>query len=513
MPAERIKMRKIREVLRLKHELCLSDRKIATSCNMGATSVKRCLSRAKSAGLTWPLAPGLDDAQLELLLYPSEKRFKREEPDFEHIRQELKRPGVTLQLLWEEYKATVPEAISYSRLCYLYRDFKKELPISMRQNHKAGEKVFVDYSGLTVPYVNRDTGEILAAEVFVGVLGASNYTYAEATKSQGLPDWIGSHVRMFKFFGGVPEIVVPDNLKSGVTKAHYYDPVVNPTYQDLAKHYGVAVVPARVRKPKDKAKVEVGVQGIERRILAKLRDRTFFSVAEINAAIKPLLTEYNATKFQKLPGSRASEFIEIDKPALKPLPQHDYSYAQWKKVRAGIDYHIAFEHHYYSVPYKYRGQQLDLRITRNTLECFCKSKPIATHRRSYTRGYTTIKEHMPKSHQKHVDWTPERLIRWAKKIGPQTTTLIQTMLSSRAFVQQAFRACTGVLRLGKSYGQDRLELAAKRALVFGVYTYQSIESILKNGLDRVPITKDEDSMLIPVHDNVRGSDYYSEGEN
>ncbi len=509
MPAERIKMRKIREVLRLKHELGLSKTQIATSCNIGTTSIERYLAKAKLAELHWPLPPDLDDAALELLLYPSEARFRHEMPDFERIRQELKRKGVTLYLLWEEYKSSAPDGISYSRLCYLYRDFKKELPITMRQNHKAGEKVFVDYSGLTAPYVDRDTGEILEAEIFVGVLGASSYTYAEATKSQGLPDWIGSHVRMFKFFGGVPEVVVPDNLKSGVTKAHYYDPVVNPTYQDLANHYGVAVVPARVRKPKDKAKAEVGVQGIERRILAKLRDHTFFSVTEINAAIKPLLIEYNAVKFQKLPGSRVSEFIETDKPALKPLPKHDYSYADWKKVRAGIDYHIAFEHHYYSVPSKYRQQQLDLRITNTMLECFCKSKLIAVHRRSYKRGYTTVKEHMPKSHQKHVDWTPERLIRWAQKTGPQTTALIQTMLSSRPFVQQAFRACTGVMRLGKSYGQDRLELASKRALVFGAYTYQSIESILKKGLDRLPLTKDEGSSSIPVHDNVRGSNYYS----
>ena len=509
MPAERIKMRKIREILRLKHELGLSKKQVATSCNIGTTSVERYLSRAKLAGLNWPLPKDLDDAALELLLYPSEAKFRHEMPDFEHIRQEMKRKGVTLYLLWEEYSSRVPDGISYSRLCQVYRDFKSQLPITMRQNHKAGEKVFVDYAGLTVPYVNRETGEVLEAQVFVGVLGASNYTYTEVTKSQSLPDWIGSHIRMFKFLGGVPEVVVPDNLKSGVSKAHYYDPVINPTYQDLANHYGVAVVPARVRKPKDKAKAEVGVQGIERRILAKLRDWTFFSVAEINAAIKPLLTEYNAAKFQKLPGSRVSEFVALDKSALKPLPKYDYSYADWKKVRAGIDYHIAFEHHYYSVPYKYRQQQLDLRITRTMLECFCKSKLIATHRRSYQRGYTTIKEHMPKSHQKHVDWTPERLINWAKKTGPQTTTLIQTILDSRPFPQQAFRASTGIMRLGKSYGQERLELASKRALAFGAYTYRSVESILRKGLERLPLPTEESSTPIPAHDNVRGANYYS----
>jgi len=509
MPAERINMRKIREVLRLKYELGLTKLQIVTSCNIGMSSVKRYLRRAREVNLSWPLPVELDDTALELLLYPSEERFQHELPDLQHIHQELKRKGVTLYLLWEEYKSKVPNGISYSRFCQIYRGFKNKLPIAMRQEHKAGEKVFVDYAGLTLPYVDRDTGEVLQAQIFVGVLGASNYTYAEATKSQALPDWIGSHIRMFRFFGGVPEVAVPDNLKSGVTKAHYYDPVINPTYQELANHYKIAVVPARVRKPKDKAKAEVGVQGIERRILAKLRDQTFFSVSEINAAIKPLLVEYNASDFQKLPGSRVSEFMELEKPALKPLPQHEYSYADWKKVRAGIDHHIAFERHYYSVPYKYRQHQLDIRITSNLLECFCKSKLIATHRRSYKKGYSTVKDHMPKSHQKHAEWTPDRLMDWAKKTGGQTTSLIKAILDSRPLPQQAFRSCLGVMRLGKSYGQDRLELASKRALALGACIYRSVESILKKGLEKLPLPTDEASTPTPVHDNVRGSDYYN----
>ncbi|MCK4607859.1 MAG: IS21 family transposase [Gammaproteobacteria bacterium] len=508
MPAERINMRKIREVLRLKNELGLSRRQIATSCNIGKTSVKRYLERANKAKLSWPLPANLADAALELLLYPSEARFRHEMPDLERIHQELKRKGVTLYLLWEEYKERVPNGISYSRICQIYRDFKGQLHPSMRQNHKAGEKLFVDYSGLTVPYVNRDTGEVYQAQVFVGVLGASNYTYAEATKSQSLPDWIGSHIRMFKFFGGVPEVLVPDNLKSGVTKAHYYDPAINPTYQDLANHYRVAIVPARVRKPKDKAKVEVGVQGIERRILAKLRNQTFFNVVEINAAIKPLLAEYNTSNFQKLPGSRLTEFVEVDKPALKPLPQHGYSYAEWKKVRAGIDYHISFERHYYSVPHKYNKQQLDLRITSTMLECFYQNKSVVVHRRSYKKGYTTIKEHMPKRHQEHAEWTPERLMNWAKKTGGQTAALIRAIIDSKPMPQQAFRACIGVMRLGNNYGQDRLEMASTRALALGAISYLSVESILKKGLEKLPLPTVEDSTSIPPHDNVRGSDYY-----
>lgn len=508
MPAERINMRKIREVLRLQYSLGISPRQIAISCNICRTSVRRYLERAKAAGINWPLPENLDDLSLELLLYPSEARFRHELPNLQEIHKELKRKGVTLYLLWEEYKDRAPDGISYSRLCQLYRDFKDDLHPVMRQSHKAGEKLFVDYAGLTVPWIDRITGEVHQAQIFVGVLGASNYTYVEATKSQSLPDWIGSHIRTFRFFGGVSEIVVPDNLKSGVTKAHYYDPEINPTYQDMANHYGIAVIPARVRKPKDKAKAEVGVQCVERRILAKLRDKTFFSVAEINTAIKPLLAEYNMAKFKQLPGSRLSQFHEIDKLALKALPKNHYIYAEWKKVRAGIDYHIVFAHHYYSVPYKYRKLQLDLRISVNILECFYKNKLIAIHRRSYKPGYTTIKEHMPKSHREHADWTPERLINWAKKIGGETEALIQAMIDSRPQPQQAFRACLGIMRLGKSYGQERLEKAAMRALALGALSYKSVESILKNGLEQIPLPKAEESAPIVVHDNIRGSNYY-----
>ncbi|MHC4397765.1 MAG: IS21 family transposase, partial [Planctomycetota bacterium] len=505
---ERINMRKIREVLRLKYTSKLSRRQIATSCNLGRTTTRTYLERAEQAGITWPLPKDLDDTALEQLLYPSGIRYQAG-PDFQHIHNELKRKGMTLYLLWEEYKGINPDGVSYSRFCQLYRGFKNQLHPVMRQNHKAGEKAFVDYAGLTVGYVDRETGEIFQAQIFVGVLGASNYTYAEATRSQSLPDWIGSHVRMFAFFGGVPEVLVPDNLKSGVSKAHHYDPEINPTYQDLANHYGVAVIPARVRKPRDKAKVEVGVQGVERRILAKLRDQTFFSIAEINAAIKPLLVEYNAAKFQKLPGSRLSQFTEIDKPALKPLPKYCYTYAEWKKVRAGIDYHIEFKSHYYSIPYKYSKKQLDLRISSKLLECFYKSKLIAVHRRSYQKGYTTLKKHMPKRHQEHADWTPERLISWARKTGVQTATLIQAMIDSRPHPYQAFRACLGVMRLGKNYGEERLEKASARALAIGAFSYRSVESILKKGLDQLPLLPVEHSAPIPVHDNIRGSNYYN----
>lgn len=512
MPAERISMRKIKEILRLYYENKLTHRQIAESCRIGKTTVTRCLSRSLAVGLTWPLPGSMDDEKLEALLYQksgpvgSPRVFLA--PSWVKIHQELKRKGVTLFLLWEEYKQEQPSGLSYSRFCEHYRRFKGTLSPDMRQSHKAGERLFVDYAGMTVPWTDVLTGESYTAQIFVAVLGASNYTFVEATRSQSLPDWIGSHVRAFKFLGGVPAVLVPDNLKSGVTSPHRYDPDINPTYQDMANHYGIAVVPARVRKPQDKAKVEVGVQGIERRILAVLRNRSFFSLAEINEAIRPLLEAYNKRSFKKMPGCRHSEFREVDKPALKPLPAYAYEYAEWKKVRAGLDYHVAFEHHYYSVPYRYFKQELDLKISRTLLQCFHKGKIVATHPRAYRRGHTTLKEHMPRTHRSYAEWTPERLLRWAGQTGEKTRTLIQSLIDVRPHPEQAYRACLGVMRLGKNYGPERLEKAAARALAIGSLSYKSIESILKNGLDQVALPAGSVPSQPITHDNVRGGSYY-----
>lgn len=513
MPMERTHMRKIREVLRLKYDCNLNNAQIAQSCNISRETVRKYINRSATAGLSWPLPSDVDDEVLEQRLFPYELKFKRSLPNWHFVHQELKRKGMTKWLAWEEYKETESNGISYSRFCRLYREFLTTLNPVMRQTHKAGEKFFIDYAGQTISWTDRFTGEINQAEVFVAVLGASNYTFAEATRSQTMPDWIGSHVRAFQFFGGVSAILIPDNLKSGVTSAHYYDPEINQTYQDMANHYNVAVVPARSRKPKDKSKAEVGVKCIEQYILARLRNHTFFNVAEINTAIKKLLVEYNKKPFQKLLGSRLSQFLELDKPALKSLPKQQYEYAQWKKVRVGIDYHVAYEKHYYSVPHKYIKQQFDIRITRTMIECFYKSKSIVVHRRSYHPGHTTIKEHMPKSHREHAEWTPDRLTRWAKKTGKETATLIKTMIESRPQPQQAFRACLGVMRLGKTYGNDRLENASKRALAIGSYSYKSIASILKHGLDKKPIPGSVETKgngaTSKIHHNIRGPDYYS----
>ena len=356
---------------------------------------------------------------------------------------------------------------------------------------------------------DRATGEIREAQIFVAVLGASNYTYAEATWSQGLPDWIGSHVRTFGFLGGVPELVVPDNLRSGVSKAHRYEPDVNPTYQDMASHYGVAILPARVRKPRDKAKVESGVLVVERWILAALRHRQFFSLMELNTAITELLETLNARPFRKLSGCRRDYFEQLDRPALKPLPAQRYVYAEWKQARVHIDYHVAIAGHYYSVPYTLIKKAIEVRITRNTVECFHRGSRVASHRRSYAKGrHTTVSAHMPESHRQAGEWSPRRLMQWAAKTGPATEKLIRTVLDSRKHPQQAYRSCLGILRLGKAYGDERLEAACRRALILGSCRYKSIESILKNRLDEQPLEEQQELPLPESHDNLRGPAYY-----
>jgi len=510
MPARRLSVRKIKEVLRLKWEIGVSDAAVSRSCHVARSTVADCIQRARAAGLSWPLPKGMDDTRLEALLYPppAPSSCQRPMPDWSHIHQEMKRKSVTLFLLWQEYKAGHPDGFQYSRFSELYRKWRGKLTVSMRQTHIAGEKMFVDYAGPTIPIVDRRTGEEHPAQVFVSVLGASSYTYAEATWTQGLPDWIGSHVRTFEYFGGVTEIVVPDNLKSGVTKPCRYDPDINPSYADLARHYGIAVIPARVRKPKDKSRAEGGVLLVERWIMAALRNRTFFSLSEANAAIKELLIQLNDRPFKKLPGCRRSQFEELDKPALKPLPDAAYEYAEWKQARVGIDYHVEVGGHYYSVSYQLIKQQLDVRITRGTVECFHKGKPVAVHVRAHGRGHTTIAEHMPKAHQSYAQWTPERIIRWSRSIGEQTAVAANIIISRRHHPQQGFRACMGLMSMGKKYSNDRLEAACNRAIVTNCVSYKSIKSILKTGLDRQPLLEMQTTERTPEHGNIRGPEYF-----
>ena len=515
MPRKRVSMRKIKEVLRLKWQLDLSDHQVAESCQVSRSTVWEYIRRAKAAGLSWPLPEELDDAALEAELFTDHSAVEvRPEPDWEHVHKEKQRKGVTLLLLWHDYKVQYPTGYSYVSFTVKYRAWKKQQGVSMRQHHKAGEKLFVDYAGMTLPVTDAETGEIKQAQVFVAVFGASNYTYAEVTASQTLEDWLSSHRRALEFFGGVPEIIVPDNLRTGVRSPCYYEPDLNRTYAEFAQHYGVAVIPTRVRKPKDKAKVEVGVQIVERDILAPLRDRVFFSLREANEAVWELLAKLNDKPFQKLPGTRKEQFEAVDKPALRPLPQMAYTFAQWKKARVSIDYHVEITGHYYSVPYQYAKEQVEVRLTQHTLEVFHQGKRIASHQRlpdllKHRGRHTTVKEHMPKAHQRHGDWSPQRLIHWAQKTGEHTAEVVERILESRPHPEQGYRSCLGIMRLGKSYGSERLEAACKRACYLQSYSYKSIQSILKHNLDEEPLpTESQPSAPRRPHDNLRGASYY-----
>lgn len=515
MVAEKLSMKKVREVLRLYNE-GLGYRAISRSTHIGLGSVSHYIQRAKHAGLGWPLPKEMNDEQLRSLLFPKEIKLNQSEGeallDFKKIHDELKRKGVTLLLLWHEYKSLYPKGYSYSRYCHLYQQYANQLKPSMRMTHYAGEKMFVDYSGLKMPWIDKETGVIYYAEIFVAVLGASNYTYVEACSSQSIVDWVKAHCHALEFFKGVPRCIIPDNLKAGVSKAHRYDPDIQSTYQELAHHYGCAIVPARAYHPKDKPKVEVGVQGIQRWLLAPLRDMTLFSVAELNQALLPLLKAYNERPFQELEGSRLSQYEALDKPALKPLPATRYSFAQWKTVRSGIDYHVTFEKHHYSIPHKYLKKMIELRVTHSTIECFYEGERIAVHHRAYKPGHTTIHEHMPTAHQSYAEWTPERLKKWALSTGPYTQALIEELISLHKIPEQSFRGCLGILRLGERYGAGRLENAARRGLSSGAVRYKNIESILRNGLDNQPLPSSDHEAKAepsrPHHNNVRGSTYY-----
>jgi transposase len=512
MAKERLSMRKIREILRLKYECHLTDRQIAKSCLVARSTVANYLSKTKSAGLKWPLDENLSDTDIYNRMYKSRGNgsgIKRNMPPMEYIHNELKKKGVTLQLLWYEYKQNNPAGYQFSYFCELYQKWAKKLDIALRQRHNAGEKLFIDYAGQTVPVHDPETGKITDAQIFIAVLGASNYTFVEATPSQALPYWIKSHIHAFEFFKGVAHILVPDNLKSGITHPSRYEPDINPTYNDMALHYNTAVVPARPGKPKDKAKAEHAVKFAESWIIAALRNHTFFSFAQLNRAIAQKLTELNDKKFQKLDTTRREMFEKIDKPALKPLPAASYEYAQWKKARVNIDYHIEFDRHYYSVPYQLRKEQVDIRFTDTTVEVLYKNKRVASYYRSYKKGgFTTCPEHMPKSHQKYLEWTPSRIINWAGKNGPKTAQLVMAIMNNRRHPEQGFRACLGVMRLCKRYSNERLEKACERAIAIRSYSYKSVESILKKGLDKVALQKEVIRIKPIDHPNIRGNQYY-----
>jgi transposase len=511
-------MRKTKEVLRLKWLSEHSDRQIAKSCNIARSTVQEYLNRAEHAGLTWPSACDLDDTALEALLYPQNKAVDLSRPSMpamDYLYRELRRKkGVTLQLLWYEYKEQHPDGYQYSFFCEQYRNWVKNLDVPLRQNHLAGEKMFVDFAGQTVDIIEATTGEVGNAQLFIAVLGASNYTYAEATLAQDLPSWITAHVHALEYFGGVPQIIVPDNLKAGVTKPCRYEPDINPTYQDFAEHYGTTVIPARPFKPRDKAKVETAVLLAERWILAPLRNHTFFSLSELNQSVHTKLEELNNRSFKKLKTNRKRLYETIDKPALRPLPAHRYEYAEWKKATVNIDHHVELDHHFYSVPYQLARKKVDIRFTSTTVEVLFKNRRVASHKRMYLPGiFSTLPEHMPKSHQRHLEWTPSRIIKWAAKNGPSTEKLVTQVMESRPHPEQGFRSSLGIIRLAGHYTPERLENACARALAIKGFSYKSVKSILKNNFDQQPLlfTHPEDAAS-PHHHNIRGKGYYQEKE-
>jgi len=507
---KRLPMRKIRDVLRLSAE-GLSTRQMAASMSIGRTTLQGYLERTRKAGLRWPLPPDLSDFDLERLLYPRTAREASQratQPDWAAIHRELRRKGVTLMLLWEEYRGDHPEGYGYSRFCELYTRWEGKLSPVMRQRHPAGERLFVDYAGLMIDVIDPETGEVRTAQLFVATLGASNYTYAEATWTQSLPDWIASHERAFAFFGGVTAQVVPDNLKSGVTKACFYDPEINRTYADLAAHYDTAVIPARPHKPKDKAKVEGAVLLAERWILARLRNRQFFSLGEVNAAIRPLLAALNDKLSRHLGASRRQLFEQLDKPALKPLPVEPYVYAEWKKCRAGLDYHVAIDRHYYSVPYQLLKKELWARLTARTIEVFHVGQRVASHVRTSGNGqHSTQRDHMPAHHKFREDWTPQRIQARAARVGPNVAIFAEVVMRERKHPEQGYRTCLGVIRLADKFGRDRLDAACRRALEINARSYSSLQSILKNGLESKPRTRATEEPAI-THPNIRGADYF-----
>lgn len=506
-----LSMRKFKEILRL-NKAGLSQRQIAHSLSISLGVVHKYLTLARLASLSWPLQEGLDDQELKKLLFQRKRSGHQKHytpPDCEWVYKELKHKGVTLRLLHEEYKSLYPETFyQYTKFCDIYQRWKKQQALSCRQTYQAGDCLCVDYTGPTVPITDKHTGRLHKASIFVAVLAASHYTYAEATLDQTLGNWIGSHCRAFTFFGGVASLIIPDNLKSGVSQAHRYDPDINPAYSDMAAYYNTAIMPARPYKPKDKARVEGAVQGVERWILAKLRHHTFYSLSELNEAIKKLLKELNEKPFQKREGSRYSHFKAYEEKALKPLPASPYDYALFKRLKVTPDYHIPYEQHYYSVPYTYVGEKVELRITAHTLEVLAKGQRIASHTRSFYPGKTTLPEHQPPHHRKHCEWTPESCFKWAADLGHATEQVMKKISQKGGHPQQLYRFFLGFLKLRRYFGPHRLEAACQRALFYEQVSYKKIHAILEKGLDKEPLPFKPDDPLPIEHENIRGPRYY-----
>jgi transposase len=501
---QRLPVRKIREVLRLK-AAGLSDRKIAAVIGSARSTVQECVRRTREAELFWPLADELTESVLHARLYErSVPLSSRPQPDFAELHAELSRPGVTRLLLWQEYKAARPDGWQYSVFCDRYRRWLATQELVLRQNHPPGEKLFVDYAGQTAAVTDPHSGEVREAQIFVAVLGCSNYTYAEATWTQALPDWLGSHVRALGYFGGAPAATVPDNLKSGVTRAHRYEPDINRSYQDFAEHYGLAILPARVRKPRDKAKVEAGVLVVERWILARLRNRTFFSIGELNTAIRELLEQLNHRPFKKLDGTRYSRFLELDRPALRALPAREYEFGEWRKAKVHPDYHIQVGRAYYSVPYRFIGEQLDVRLSAQMVEIFHAGSLVATHPRTLERGRRSTRDtHRPHKHIAVIEMNLAYVLERATAIGPATLEVLRQQAARRVHPEETLRSAQGILRLARDFTAAELERACERAVTLKSYSYRAVRTLIET-----PAAPEPQAALDLVHENVRGPDYF-----
>jgi transposase len=504
MPQERLPVRKIREVLRLHHEAKLSNRAIARACSVSNSTVGEYLARAKQAEIVWPLPDGLGEQELYTRLFPDKASVvPRPTPDWETVHRELSKRGVTLTLLWKEYREQHPDGYGYTQFREHYQHWNKTHTNTMRIPRKAGEEMEVDYAGMTLPITNPETGEIHRAAVFVATLPASNYTYAEIQPSQELPHWLGGHVRALTFFGGVPKTICPDNLKSGIKTPHRYEPELNPSYRELAEHYQVAVLPARVRKPRDKAHVENSVQNVERWVLAPLRNRTFFSLGEANRAIVPLLQALNEREMQHLGKSRKQLFEDLDCPALRPLPERPYEFAVWKTAKVNIDYHIAFEGHYYSVPHALVRQEVRVRATETMLAIFHHGQQVALHPRSAHLGrFSTRSEHMPSHHAFVIRADAEWILKEGRRIGPHTAAYLTALLRSREYPQHAYRSCLGILSLARKHPTTRLETACQSLLEADLLSYRDVQAELTRPSSQTP------DPTLPLHENVRGDHYY-----
>jgi len=507
-------MRKIHEILRLHFEQKLGQRQIARSANVSQSTVHEYLARMNAAGLRWPLNEEWDEDRLEQALFPpgqaAPKVPRRVQPDFVHVRQQIEQHrDLTVELLWEEYREQHPDGYCYSRFCKLYRRWKKHQDVVLRQDHRPGEKLFLDWAGATIPIHHRD-GSVTQAPLFVSALGVSSYTYAEAVTDQQMANWLKVQMNALEFYDGCPQLLIPDNTKTGVRRACIYEPDLNPTYQEFAIHYRVAVMPTRPRKPRDKAKVESAVQVVQRWIVMRLRQRRFFSVREINEAIRELLTYLNNRPFRKRRDEcRRSLFVKIDRPALQPLPAERYDLSQWSQARVNIDYHVAYDGNWYSVPYSLTGEQVEVRSTPTTVEIFHRGQRVASHLRSRERNKpVTQNEHRPKSHQAHLEWPPSRMVDWAAKVGANTAQLVQRMLDGKPHPEMGYRACLGIIRLAQKYSPARMECAAERAVLTGAISYKSVKSILRNGLDSQPPAMPPAPRPSPDHENLRGPEYF-----